>query len=76
MTEVVPDDELRARAAELAAEIADRRPDIQGTVRAMWEARDLAPSTAARHGMAYTHIGNAGVGAEPRTEKKRKPRVR
>lgn len=72
VTEVVPDGELRCRAAELAAEIADRRPQaIQGTVRAMWEARDLPPSTAQRHGLAYTHMGNAGAGrTDSRTNKK------
>jgi len=76
VTEVVPDDELYTRAAELAAEIAARRPDgIQGTVRAMWEARDLTPSLAARHGMSYTHIGNAGAAPDSLTNKKR-PRTR
>ncbi|MCW2652752.1 MAG: Enoyl-CoA hydratase/isomerase [Mycobacterium sp.] len=76
VTEIVPDDQLRARAAELAAEIADRRPEgIQGTVRAMWEARDLAPSIAARHGMAFTHIGNAGANPDSRNNK-RAPRTR
>jgi E-phenylitaconyl-CoA hydratase len=67
VTEVVADDELRSRASQLACEIAGRRPEgIQGTVRAMWEARDLAPSTAARHGMSYTHIGNAGAAGNAR----------
>ncbi|MCT7657077.1 enoyl-CoA hydratase/isomerase family protein [Mycobacterium deserti] len=76
VTEVVQDDQLRARAAELAGEIAARRPEgIQGTVRAMWEARDLPPTTAARHGMAYTHIGNAGAAPDPLSNKK-KPRTR
>ena len=76
VTEVVPDDQLRSRAAQLAGEIAKRRPEgIQGTVRALWEARDIAPSTAARHGMSYTHIGNAGVTASARSEK-RAPRTR
>lgn len=76
VTEVVPDDQLRARADELAYEIAARRPEgIQGTVRAMWEARDLPPTTAARHGMAYTHIGNAGAAPDSLKNKKR-PRTR
>ena len=76
VTEVVPDDELRSRAAELAADIAARRPQaIQGTVRALWEARDLPPSVAARHGMGYTHIGNAGANSDSRSNK-RTPRVR
>ena len=76
VTEVVPDDQLQARAADLAAEIATRRPKaIQGTVRALWEARDLAPSTAQRHGLSYTHLGNAGAEADSRANK-RAPRTR
>ncbi|MEB3071484.1 enoyl-CoA hydratase/isomerase family protein [[Mycobacterium] vasticus] len=76
VTEVVPDDQLRSRAADLAGEIAARRPEgIQGTVRALWEARDLPPGVAQRHGLAYTHIGNAGATADSRTNK-RAPRTR
>jgi len=64
VTEVVPGDRLQQRAAQLAAEIAGRRREgVQGTVRAMWEARDLAPSIRQRHGLSYTHIGNAGAPA-------------
>ncbi|RAV03937.1 enoyl-CoA hydratase/isomerase family protein [Mycolicibacter senuensis] len=72
VTEIVPDDRLRSRAMEFACEIASRRPaGIQGTVRAMWEARDLPPAIAARHGMSYTHLGNAGDGrTDSRTNKK------
>jgi E-phenylitaconyl-CoA hydratase len=77
VTEIVPDDELRSRAAELAAEIASRRPQaIQGTVRAMWEARDLPPTTAQRHGLSYTHLGNAGGGRTDSRANKKKPRTR
>jgi enoyl-CoA hydratase/carnithine racemase len=76
VTEVVPDGELRSHVADLASQIATRRPQaIQGTVRALWEARDLAPSIAARHGLSYTHIGNAGADADSRSNK-RPPRVR
>jgi len=76
VTEVVPDSELRSRAAQLAAEIAARRPQaIQGTVRALWEARDLPPSVAQRHGLSYTHIGNPGAESDSRTNK-RAPRTR
>ena len=76
VTEVVPDGQLRARAAELAAEIAARRPaGIQGTVRAMWEARDLPPTIAARHGKFYTDLGNAGAVVDSLNNKK-KPRTR
>jgi len=76
VTEVVPDGQLRARAAELAAEIAARRPaGIQGTVRAMWEARDLPPTIAARHGKFYTDLGNAGAVVDSLNNNK-KPRPR
>jgi E-phenylitaconyl-CoA hydratase len=77
VTEVVPDDQLRARATELACEIAARRPlGVQGTVRAMWEARDLPPSTAARHGKFYTDLGNAGAGRTDSRANKKSPRTR
>jgi enoyl-CoA hydratase/carnithine racemase len=71
VTEVVDNNQLRDRAAELAVEIAARRPlAIQGTVRAMWEARDLTPSLAQRHGLSYTHIGNIGADADSRVNKR------
>jgi enoyl-CoA hydratase/carnithine racemase len=77
VTEVVPDDQLRSRATKLACEIAARRPlSVQGTVRAMWEARDLAPSTAARHGKFYTDLGNPGAGRTDSRANKKKPRTR
>jgi enoyl-CoA hydratase/carnithine racemase len=76
VTEIVADDQLRSRACDLAREIAARRPEgIQGTVRAMWEARDLPPSTATRHGMSYTHIGNAGANSSARSNRSA-PRTR
>jgi E-phenylitaconyl-CoA hydratase len=76
VTEVVTDDTLHDRAAQLAREIAARRPQgIQGTVRAMWEARDLPPSLAQRNGMSYTHIGNVGAQGDSRSNK-REPRIR
>jgi E-phenylitaconyl-CoA hydratase len=77
VTEVVPDDQLRSRATELAGEIAARRPlGVQGTVRAMWEARDLPPSTAARHGKFYTDLGNDGAGRTDSRANKKAPRTR
>jgi len=77
VTEVVPDDQLRSRAANLAAQIAARRAEgIQGTVRAMWEARDLPPSIAQRHGLSYTHIGNAGLTRRAAQPPKQSPRFR
>lgn len=77
VTEIVAEDQLRSRAAELAGEIADRRPQaVQGTVRALWEARDLMPSTRQRLGLSYTHIGNAGAGRTDSRQNKKKPRTR
>ena len=77
VTEVVPDGQLRARAAQLAAEIAARRPQgVQGTVRAMWEARDLPPSLRQRHGLSYTQIGNPGADRTDSRTNKTAPRTR
>jgi E-phenylitaconyl-CoA hydratase len=77
VTEIVAEDQLRSRARELAGEIADRRPQsVQGTVRALWEARDLTPSARQRLGLSYTHIGNAGPGRSDSRLNKRKPRIR
>ena len=77
VTEIVPDDQLRSRATELACEIAVRRSmGVQGTVRAMWEARDLPPGTAARHGKFYTDLGNAGAGRTDSRANKKAPRTR
>lgn len=59
VSEVVEHDKLRARAREIADSIAARNPiAIQGTVRAIWESLDMAPSMALRNGLSYTHIGN------------------
>jgi E-phenylitaconyl-CoA hydratase len=77
VTEIVADDQLRSRATGLAGEIASRRPDgVQGTVRAMWEARDLAPSLRQRHGMSYTHLGNDYSGQGDSRTDRRPPRTR
>jgi (E)-benzylidenesuccinyl-CoA hydratase len=68
VTEVVPRDELRTRAREIAASIASRNPiAVQGTVRAIWESLDMTRATALQNGMAYTHIGNRpSLGSSPR----------
>jgi enoyl-CoA hydratase/carnithine racemase len=64
VTEVVPFDELRSRAADIAAQIAARNPiAIQGTVRAIWEATEMTPHMAKQNGLAYTHIGNTPAAA-------------
>lgn len=59
VTEVVPRADLRSRARAIADSIAARNPKaIQGTVRAIWEALDMARTAGITNGMAYTHIGN------------------
>ena len=63
VTEVVTGAELRARAADVAAQIASRDPiAIQGTVRAIWEATEMPPSMAKQNGLLYTHVGNRPPG--------------
>lgn len=59
VTEVLAADQLWARAAELAAIIADKHPvAIQGSVRAMWEALSLPHRDAMENALKYTQIGN------------------
>ena len=72
VSEVVPNEGLRDRAHQIAADIAARNPTaIQGTIRAIWESLDMTRTTALENGMAYTHIGNPPVAkrraAAPRT---------
>jgi (E)-benzylidenesuccinyl-CoA hydratase len=77
VSEVVPVDELRIRAHDIAAQIAARRPEaIQGTVRAIWESLDMTRSAALQNGMAYTHIGNPKPGERPPRPEKRPPNLR
>jgi enoyl-CoA hydratase/carnithine racemase len=59
VTEVTPLERLWARAAELAAVIAEKHPvAIQGTVRAIWEALGMPRSVAVANALKYTQIGN------------------
>jgi enoyl-CoA hydratase/carnithine racemase len=59
VTEVVPRDELRARARAIADSIAARNPKaVQGTVRAIWESLDKTRTVAIETGFSYTQIGN------------------
>jgi enoyl-CoA hydratase/carnithine racemase len=59
VTEVVPRDELWARAHEIAAGIA-RKPTsaTQGTVRAIWESLDRPYRAAMQQGLIYTRLAN------------------
>jgi len=77
VTEVVSGPELRSRAHQIAADIADRNPRaIQGTVRAIWESLDMSRTVALQNGMSYTHIGNAPIAAAPPTRAKQEPTYR
>ncbi|MGO9155424.1 hypothetical protein [Mycobacterium sp.] len=51
-------------------------PGERGIPRAMWEARDLTQALAQRHGLSYTHIGNAGSGRTDSRANKATPRAR
>ena len=71
------DGELRARAADIAKQIAARRPEaVQGTVRAIWEALDMTRSAALQNGLAYTHIGNPSPDARTPRAPNGKPTFR
>jgi enoyl-CoA hydratase/carnithine racemase len=79
VTEVVPREELWARAHEIAAGIA-RKPTsaTQGTVRAIWESLDRPYRAAMQQGLIYTRVGNP-IGAAEVAEKgpdRPEPRVR
>ena len=59
VSEITPRERLWPRAHELAAAIA-RKPAtaIQGTVRALWEAKDLPHSAAVNNALKYCQLGN------------------
>jgi enoyl-CoA hydratase/carnithine racemase len=59
VSELLPQDQLWARAAEIARIIAAKPTvSVQGTVRAIWETHGLDRETAQRIGWHYTTIGN------------------
>lgn len=59
VSEVVPRDLLWSRAALLAERIAAKPPAaIQGTVRAIWESKDVGRTHALATALPYTMIGN------------------
>ena len=71
VTEVVPRDQLRDRAREIALSIAQRNPKaIQGTVRAIWESLEMPRSTALHNGLSYTQIGNVPIAPPKPRDKK------
>lgn len=59
VSEVVTRESLWGRAAELATRIAAKPPAaIQGSVRAIWESRDMTRNAALATGLYYTDLGN------------------
>ncbi len=59
VTEVMARDQLRERAQQIAASIAQRNPKaVQGTIRAIWESMEMPRSMALHNGLSYTQIGN------------------
>jgi enoyl-CoA hydratase/carnithine racemase len=58
VSEVVPGDQLAARAHELALIIASQpKRAIEGTVRALWSTREMPQREAVRLGYAYVAMG-------------------
>lgn len=59
VTEVVPADELWARAHQIAAGIAAKPPSAtQGTVKAIWESLEKPYRAAMEQNLIYTRLGN------------------
>jgi enoyl-CoA hydratase/carnithine racemase len=60
VSEVVPADQLQARAHEVAAIIASQpKRAIEGTVRAIWSTREMPQREAVRLGYAYVAMGTS-----------------
>lgn len=59
VSEIVPHDQLWARAHQVAAIVA-AKPSVstQGTVRAIWESLDTGRTQAMARGLHYTQLGN------------------
>jgi enoyl-CoA hydratase/carnithine racemase len=59
VSEVTTREALWARADEIAQLIAAKpAAAVQGSVKALWEARDMPPSVAIQNAMAYPQLGN------------------
>jgi len=79
VTEVVPREQLWARAHQIASTIATKPPTAtQGTVRAIWESLDRPYRAAMDQGLIYTRLGNPIAKAElaDRPVPKTPPRIR
>jgi enoyl-CoA hydratase/carnithine racemase len=60
VSEVVPANELRGAAQWIADRIAEKPPlAVQGTLRALWAARDLPRSQALALGYAFVKMGTS-----------------
>jgi enoyl-CoA hydratase/carnithine racemase len=65
VSEVTTREQLWPRADALARRIAAKPPRaIQGTVKAIWESRDVGRAEALRRGLMYTQIGNPPPGSD------------
>jgi enoyl-CoA hydratase/carnithine racemase len=62
VSEIVPGDQLRATAGQIAHAIAKKRPEaVQGTLRALWAAKDLPRREAfALAGLIFDASGATG----------------
>jgi enoyl-CoA hydratase/carnithine racemase len=66
VSEVVPIEELRERARDLALKIAKKPPiAVQGTIKALWAELDLTSNRVAHAGPNYSAIGNPIGHADP-----------
>jgi enoyl-CoA hydratase/carnithine racemase len=65
VTEIVPRDDLLARAQQLATAIASQPPAaVQGTVKALWQSLDVGREQALATALMYTQVGNPIATAE------------
>lgn len=77
VTEVVANDKLWDRAAELATLIAGRpTTSTQGAVQVLWESLDFPYSAAVRNSYRYTQVGNPWNWADRSGYKKELPTIR
>ena len=65
VSEVTTREELWPRADDLARRIAAKPTRaVQGTVRAIWESRDVGRTEALRRGLMYTQLGTPAPGSD------------
>jgi len=77
VSEVVPREELWARADVLARRLATKPPlAVQGTVKAMWDSFSMSPGAGREVPLHYTQLGNPGSELDMGAVEKPKPEVR